>query len=355
MARTIVFRGEISRLALLDEDGRLSPEAGEIAVAQVVGLYEAMVRTRLFDERAFLLQREGRIGTYAPSLGQEAAQIGSAAGLEEGDWVVPSYRENGVLLARGVPMENILLYWGGDSRGMELPKRLRILPYCIPVGTQVPHAVGLALAMRYRGERAVVACYFGDGATSTGDFHEGLTFAGVTRAPVVFFCQNNQWAISVPRQRQCAAETLAQKALGYGIDGLQVDGNDVLACLFAMRDAAARARSGKGPTLIEAVTYRLGDHTTADDASRYRDPAEVEWWRRRDPLLRVRRFLERAGAWDDAREAALHDRCHREIDDAIRRAESLPPLDPADLGRFTYPEPAGGSVLAETTGRAGIA
>jgi pyruvate dehydrogenase E1 component alpha subunit len=340
MDRDIVFRGEIPFLRILDEDGQLdsscSPELPDPALVEI---YAAMLRTRLFDERVFLLQREGRLGTYAQVRGQEAAQIGSAFALGPTDWVVPAYRESGVLLCRGIPMQNILLYWGGDERGMLGFRAARCLPCAVPVGTQIPHAVGVALAGKLRHERLAVACYFGDGATSTGDFHEALTMAGVMAAPVVFFCQNNQWAISVPRARQCAAQTLAQKAFGYGIAGIQVDGNDVVACYSATKQAVERARDGGGATLIEALTYRLADHTTADDASRYRDRAEVEMWQRRDPLRRLRAFLERRRLWSQDREDALVADCAREIDEAIHAAESIPPPDPADVVRYTYASP----------------
>lgn len=337
MARTIAFRGEVPFLRILDEEGRGDPGlAPALSKTDLVRLYETMVEMRLFDERAFVLQREGRLGTYAPSTGQEAAQVGSAFALAPRDWVIPSYRENGVLLARGIPMQNILLFWGGDERGMQVSTELRLLPYCIPVGTQIPHAVGIAYAEKLRGECGAAVCYFGDGATSTGDFHEGLTLAGVLQVPVIFFCQNNQWAISVPRSRQCAAATLAQKALGYGIEGMQVDGNDVLACYAATAEALSRARSGRGATLIEAVTYRIGDHTTADDASRYREAEEVERWKRLDPLIRFRRYLDRESLWNESLETAHRERCNRKIDEAVRIAESTPPPDPEDIVRYTF-------------------
>ncbi len=337
MPREIVFRGEVPYLQILDAEGRADTELlPPLAETEMLHLYAAMVLTRSFDERAFFLQREGRIGTYAQSLGQEAAQVGSALALAPKDWIVPSYRENGVLISRGIPMENILAYWGGDERGMLGFKEKHCLPFAVPVGTQVPHAVGMAMASKLRGESWVTACYFGDGATSTGDFHEGMTMAGVFGAPVVFLCQNNQWAISVPRARQCSAATLAQKALGYGLEGIQVDGNDVLACYAATREAVERARAGGGATFIEALTYRIGDHTTADDASRYRDAAEVEAWKARDPLLRMRRYLEGRNCWDEELEVALVEDCRRQVDEATERAEAMPPPDLADILRYTW-------------------
>jgi len=340
MDHAIAFQGEVRLIRILDEQGCCNAECLPGFSNQVLlGMYAAMVRTRLFDQRAFLLQREGRLGTYAQSLGQEAAQVGSAFAVEPIDWIVPSYRETGVLLTRGISMQNILLYWGGDERGMDGFKAHRCLPLAIPVGTQIPHAVGVAYACKLRHEEAAVICYFGDGATSKGDFHEGLTMAGVLRVPVVFFCQNNQWAISVPRSRQCAAETLAQKALGYGIEGVQVDGNDVLACYAATREALDRCRRGGGATLIEAVTYRLADHTTADDAGRYRHSAEVEAWNRRDPLQRLRHYMEALGIWNQDQEKTLTESCMREVDAATAAAEQVPVPDAADITRYTYAEP----------------
>lgn len=350
MGRSNAFQGEIPFLRVLDETGQMdADEMPDIRIAELQGMYDAMWLARTFDQRAVSLQREGRLGTYAQTLGQEAAQVGSAFALAPLDWVVPSYRENGVFICRGIPMQNILLYWSGDSRGMLGFKARRCLPFAVPVGTQVPHAVGMAMACMLRGHCSVVACYFGDGATSTGDFHAGLTMAGVFKAPVVFICQNNQWAISVPRTRQCAAPTLAQKAVGYGIEGIQVDGNDVLACFAATREAVERARGGGGATFIEAFTYRLGDHTTADDASRYRDAAEVEAWKTRDPLVRVRRHLEHAGLWTDEREAALLAKCQHDVDAAVRAAEAVPPADPSDITRYTYANP-----LRPGSGTAGV-
>ena len=340
MSREIVFRGEVPFLRVLDESGRVDPvDCPDLPDPDVVGLYEAMVLTRTLDNRAVLLQREGRIGTYAQSLGQEAAQVGSAFALAPMDWVVPSYRENAVLICRGIPMQNILLYWAGDERGMLGFKAKHCLPYAIPVGTQLPHACGMAIANRLRGSQAIVACYFGDGATSTGDFHEALTMAGSFRARVVFICQNTGGAISGPRSRQCAAPTLAQKGLGYGVEAIQVDGNDVLACYAATKEAVDRARAGGGPTLIEAVTYRLGDHTTADDASRYRDATEVEAWAKRDPLLRLRLYLEARGLWDAGRDTQLSVDCERRVDSAVRAAEGVTPPNPEDVVRYTYANP----------------
>jgi pyruvate dehydrogenase E1 component alpha subunit len=230
----------------------------------------------------------------------------------------------------------ILQYWAGDERGSQIPEELNDFPITIPVATQIPIAVGVALAAKTKGDPIAVMAYMGDGATSKGDFHEGLNFAGVFSAPVVFVCQNNQWAISVPRARQSASKTLAQKALAYGFPGIQVDGNDVLAVYHAAHQALERARSGNGPTLIECVTYRLGDHTTADDASRYRSRAEVEQWRKKDPIERLRRYLERDGAWTKSYDQTVRSEAKAKVESAVHEAESCPPPDPLDMFRFAF-------------------
>jgi pyruvate dehydrogenase E1 component alpha subunit len=230
----------------------------------------------------------------------------------------------------------IFQYWAGDERGSQIPEGLNDFPITIPVATQIPIAVGVALAAKAKGDAIAVMAFMGDGATSKGDFHEGLNFAGVFSAPVVFVCQNNQWAISVPLRRQTAAKTLAQKAIAYGFPGVQVDGNDVFAVYRAAREALERARAGLGPTLIECVTYRLGDHTTADDASRYRSRDEVERWKKKDPIERLRKYMEKGGLWDKARDDAMRSEAKEKVESAVREVESFPPPDPLDMFRFTY-------------------
>ncbi|HEX2229585.1 MAG TPA: thiamine pyrophosphate-dependent enzyme, partial [Candidatus Binatia bacterium] len=232
----------------------------------------------------------------------------------------------------------ILQYWAGDERGSHIPEDLNDYPISIPVSTQIPIAVGAALAAKTKGDAIAVMAYMGDGATSKGDFHEGLNFAGVFSAPVVFLCQNNQWAISVPLSRQTAAKTLAQKAVAYGFPGIQVDGNDVFAVYRAAHDALGRAREGKGPTFIECLTYRLGDHTTADDASRYRSREEVEGWRKKDPVERLRRYMETAGLWSKSYEETVRSEAKEEVEGAVHEVENFPPPDPLDIFRFTYHE-----------------
>jgi len=297
------------------------------------------VLSRTFDERALSLQREGRLGTYPPILGQEAAQVGSAFALQPGDWLFPSFREMGVQLTLGYPIHQILQYWAGDERGQQAPPSVNIFPVCVSVGTHIPHAVGAAMAARYRHDPVAVAAWFGDGATSKGDFHEGFNMAGVFRLPLVFICQNNQWAISMPLSSQTASATLAQKALAYGFEGIQVDGNDIFAVYRATRDALHKARSGGGPTFIECLTYRMADHTTSDDAGRYRSADEVAAWSARDPLLRLERYLERRGIWDEAYARETRQRATAAIDAAVGAMEATDAPDPDAMFRHTLAEP----------------
>lgn len=332
MPRTVIETFSVTRMDILDREGNadealLPPLSRE----DCLRLYELLVLSRAFDGRALSLQREGRIGTYPSILGQEAAQVGSAFALEKGDWVFPSFRETGMHISRGYPLDLLFRYWAGDERGLVSPAGLNILPVCVSVGTHIPHAVGAAMAARYRKDPVVVVAYFGDGATSKGDFHEGFTMAGVFRLPVVFICQNNQWAISVPRGRQTAAATLAQKAIGYGFEGIQVDGNDVFAVYAATRQALERARSGGGPTFIECFTYRISHHTTADDADRYRSADEVEEWKKRDPVERMRLFLEKRGFWTGEYQRELEQRTRETIDLAVREAESAAPAERSEI------------------------
>jgi pyruvate dehydrogenase E1 component alpha subunit len=325
----------IEHLSILDSDGILdSALEPDIAAPDLRRLYRAMLLGRRLDERMLKLQRQGRIGTFAPIKGQEAAQIGSVAVLGPRDWVVPSFRETAAMLWRGWPIEKMLEFFSGRLEGGQPGPEQHDLPIAIPVATQIPHAVGLAYAAQYRGDDAVVMVYFGDGATSEGDFHEAMNFAGVWHVPVVFVCQNNQWAISIPLKKQTHSRTIAQKALAYGFPGIQVDGNDVLAVHAASREAVERARSGDGPTLIECVTYRLAMHTTADDPARYRSDEEVKAWERKDPLVRFAAYLEKR----DLLEPGLEEAIEAEIEVAVQRFEALPPPDPLAMFDHAYAE-----------------
>jgi pyruvate dehydrogenase E1 component alpha subunit len=329
------LKGEM--LQILDKDGKVRKDLEpKIEDGRLLLAYKTMVLTRLADEKAVRLQRQGRLGAYPPTKGQEGSQIGPAMALGSDDWIVWAFRELGALLLKGVPLWRIYLYWMGNEEGSHFDPSLRTTPSSVPVGSQVPHAAGIAYAAQYRGEKNVVMCYFGDGATSEGDFHEGLNFAGVFKLPAVFICQNNQYAISVPRKQQTAAPTLAQKAVAYGIPGIQVDGNDVLALYAAAKEATERARRGEGPTLIESYTYRMGDHTTSDDASRYRVEKEVAYWSERDPISRFRIYLQGRGLWDDPKEAAWQAEASRQVEEAVKQAESFPAPTLADVFIHTY-------------------
>jgi pyruvate dehydrogenase E1 component alpha subunit len=329
----------VEHLSILDSDGNLdSALEPEIAPEELRRFYRAMLLGRRFDERMLRLQRQGRIGTFAPIKGQEAAQIGSVATLRGADWMVPSFRETASMLWRGWSMERMLLFFAGYLEGGQPAPDQRDLPICIPVATQLPHAVGLAYAAQYRGDEAVVMAYCGDGATSEGDFHEAMNFAGVWHVPMVFIVQNNQWAISIPLKKQTHSRTIAQKALAYGFPALQVDGNDVLAVYAASREAVDRARRGDGPTLIECVTYRLGMHTTSDDPTKYRSAEEVQAWERKDPLTRFGAYLQKRNLLDPG----LEEEIDAEIGRAVEAFEASGPADPLTMFDHAYAtRPAG--------------
>jgi len=332
---TLEPRFQVEYLSILDSDGKLDTALEpKLSPADLKGLYRAMLLGRRLDERMVRLQRQGRIGTFAPTKGQEASQLGSAFALRRTDWMVPSFRETAAMIWRGWPIEKLLLFFAGHLEGGQPAADQHDLPITIPVATQLPHAVGLAYAAQYRGDDVVVMAYFGDGATSEGDFHEALNFAGVWHVPIVFVCQNNQWAISVPLKKQTHSRTIAQKALAYGLPGIQVDGNDVLAVYAAAREAVERARAGDGPTLIECVTYRLSVHTTADDPTKYRSEEEVAMWAQKDPLTRFRAYL----AERNLLEEELDQQIDEEIADAVRRFEAAAPPDPLTMFDHVYAE-----------------
>ncbi|SHO47752.1 pyruvate dehydrogenase (acetyl-transferring) E1 component subunit alpha [Desulfopila aestuarii] len=329
----------IHYLSILDEHGVLDTELEpQIDDKTLIALYSAMLLGRRFDERMLDLQRQGRIGTFPPIKGQEAAQIGSIFQLKSTDWFVPAFRETAAEIWRGRSLESILLYYNGFNEGTIIPADQRDLPMAVPVGSQILHATGLGYAARYRGTDEIVMTYFGDGATSEGDFHEGLNCAAVYQAPVIFICQNNQWAISIPLKQQTHSATIAQKALAYGMPGIQVDGNDVLAVYTAAQEAAERARNGDGPTLIECVTYRVMMHTTADDPSRYRDDEEVERWRQKDPLTRFAVYLQNKGLLDQSREQEIETEVLAKIQTAVDSAEKQMKTlgEPLDMFNHLY-------------------
>lgn len=315
--------GVPSMFGLVNSDGSVRDRL-PITVEDMRNLYADMVEARTYDEKSMAMQRQGRLATYAPFRGQEAAQIGAAAALHEDDWVVGTYRDAALNWRAGYPWRLLVLGRTGDERGGESPEGVNVLPPSITVGGHMIHAVGLAWAEKLQGSERIALTSFGDGATSEGDFHEAMNFAAVFATPTVFLCQNNGYAISYPTAEQTKSKTIAAKAEGYGMPGVRVDGNDVVGVLVAVREAADRARKGEGPSLIEAVTYRMGPHTTADDPTRYRDEAESRDWEDRDPLLRVRRLLEKAGGWTDEWQAELEKAASRVIEEAVEWAEDVP-------------------------------
>lgn len=317
---TIVARFEIEYSRFLDEHGKVTQPLPDFArdPAALLPLYRAMVLMRTYDGKAIALQRTGQLGTYASMLGKEAIEAGVASAMHADDVFLVTYRENGAQIMRGVAMKELFLYWGGDERGSNFADSRRDFPICVTIAAHVTHTVGVAYAMKLRREPRVAVCVLGDGATSKGDFYEGINAAGVWRLPAVFVVNDNQWAISVPRRTQSAAQTLAQKAIAAGIPALQVDGNDVIAVRHAFQQALDTARSGRGPSLIEAVTYRLSDHTTADDATRYRNADEVAAAWKLEPILRLRTYLMSCGAWDRAQEEALIKECNEQVQAAVQ-------------------------------------
>jgi len=324
---------ELLRIVDLDGtyDSKLEPK---LPAETLLRAYRNLVLVRILDARMLSLQRQGRIGFYVPSTGEEACQVGSALALDPEDWVFPAYREPGCALTRGLDLKLMIAQEYGNSldvnKGRQMPnhfgwRSIKYVSASSPVGTQIPHAVGTAWAAKVRGDKLVTLVYFGDGATSGSDFHAGLNFAGVFKTPTVFFCKNNQYAISLPLSRQTAAKTLAQKALAYGFEGVRVDGNDLLAVYAATKAAADKARAGGGPTMIEAVTYRLGPHSSSDDPTRYRPKEEVAEWQRKDPVERMRKYLELKGLWSQDQEDALRKELDETITSTIQDVERAPP------------------------------
>jgi pyruvate dehydrogenase E1 component alpha subunit len=339
--RKIQIPEDIEYLSVLDESGELDRELEpKIPKEVLLKLFRAMLLARKFDERLLNLQRQGRIGTFPPTKGHEAAHLGAVAVLRESDWLVPAFRETAAELWRGRTLESVILYNNGFNEGSGVAEGTHTFPIAVPVGSQIPHAVGLAWAAKYQGKDEVVMVFFGDGATSEGDFHEGLNFAAVFQVPVVFVCQNNQWAISVPLAKQTRSRTIAQKALAYGMPGIQVDGNDILAVYAATQEAVERARSGKGPTLIECVTYRVVMHTTADDPKKYRSEEEVSQWNNRDPLPRFEKYLTGKGLLTEEKTSRIASEVADEIQQAVDRAEKKmkEPVDPLHMFEHAYAE-----------------
>ena len=305
---------------------------------ELLQLYRDMVLLRTYDERSLVYHRQGRVGTYAIFWGHEAMQAGTVRALADEDWIFPSYRESAIGLLRGMPVETVLSWWRGHPAGWWDPQQYRLASITVPIATHVPHAAGLAWGMRLKGQQTCAVAFFGDGATSEGAFHEGANFAAVMSAPLVLFCNNNQWAISTPLAAQTRAEALVDKAKGYGMPGVQVDGGDVLAVYEAVREAVTRARAGEGPTFIEAVTYRCAPHATADDPTAYIDPARVELERENECLGRYERYLRELGVLTDALVEEFAEEAREAMKAGIAAAEALPPPDPDLLTRHAYAE-----------------
>ena len=335
---TKVASFDIEFFQYLDPRGEVVAELPEFAKqpGNLIPLYRDMVVTRIFDNKAVTLQRTGQMGTYASSAGQEASVVGLGKAMHSEDMLFPTYREHGAYLVRGVTMTEIFVYWGGNESGMNFANACDDFPVCIPIATQVPHAVGAAYAFKLRGEQRVAVPVCGDGATSKGDFYEGINAAGVWDLPCVFAVINNQWAISRPRSKQSACETMAQKAIAAGIPGEQVDGNDVIAVYDRFAKALDRARNAGGPMLIEPITYRIADHTTADDARRYRSDQEVKQQRMLDPIERLKKYLIGQGAWSEQQDQELIFEITAEVESAANEYLNTPSRPPHTIFDCLY-------------------
>jgi pyruvate dehydrogenase E1 component alpha subunit len=338
MAQVLPAERDLRRV-IGDADGAGDREVDGLGEQELLELYRSMVLLRTYDERSVVYHRQGRVGTYAIFWNHEAMQAGAVHALDDEDWIFPSYRESAIGLLRGMPPATVLSWWRGHPAGWWNPAEYNVASICVPIGTQIPHAAGLAWGKRLRGERACALVFFGDGATSEGSFHEGANFAAVMRAPVVLFCNNNQWAISTPLEAQTRAETLADKAVGYGMPGVRVDGTDVLACYEATREAVARARGGEGPTFVEAVSYRTAPHATADDPRAYIDLERVEEEKKRECVGRFEGYLRRAGILHDDLAASIRAEAQDAMRAGIAAAEAEPPADIELLFANTFVDP----------------
>ncbi len=325
---------------ILDISGRVINKKHEpkLSKEELLRAYKYLILTRMADDKALALQRTGRMGTYAETKGEEAASAGPALALGPKDWVFPSYRELCMALMRGVPLNALYSYFMGNETGSQIPDNVNFFTISVPVGTQIPHAVGVGMASNILKDKIATMVYFGDGGTSVGDFHESMNFAGLFKAPTVFICRNNQYAISLSRKKQTASRTISQKALAYGFPGILVDGNDVLAMYVAAKYAVDRAKSGKGPTLIEAYTYRLGRHTTADDPSLYRSEKEVKEWTKKDPIPRFEKYLRAKKVLTPKIEKETKAWAEKEIAEAIKKAEETPTPTIDQLFDYMYAE-----------------
>jgi pyruvate dehydrogenase E1 component subunit alpha len=338
MAQVLPAERDLRRV-IGDADGNGDREVDGLGEQELLDLFRSLVLLRTYDERSLVYHRQGRIGTYAIFWNHEAMQAGAVHALERDDWIFPSYRESAIGLLRGMPPATVLSWWRGHPAGWWNPEDYNIASICVPIATHVPHAAGLAWGKKLRGDKACAIVFFGDGATSEGSFHEGANFAAVTGAPLILFCNNNQWAISTPLSAQTRAASLADKAVGYGIPGVRVDGTDVLAVYEATREAVDRARAGGGPTFVEAVTYRAAPHATADDPRAYIDLERVEEERKAECVGRFEAYLRRAGILHDDLAEAVRTEAAEAMRAGIAAAESEPPADPALVFEHAYADP----------------
>ena len=330
---------EGKRLQLMDEKGKFTPNGGPVMTDdELLDAYKKMLYARVADDMAVSYQRQGRLLTYPPLKGQEANQVGAVLALKKTDWIVPTFREHAAWATRGVPLYNLLLYTYGNEEGMNVGKDFRILPVSIPIASQTLHAVGIAYAMRYKKEDSIALAYVGDGGSSQGDFNEALNFAGDWKAPAIIYVQNNQFAISVPRSKQTAAKTIAERAFGFGVEGIQIDGNDIQAVYQTVKLAAEKARSGGGPTLIEGYTYRLGAHTTSDDPTKYRSNDEVKEWELKDPLIRTKIYLLAKKKISEEEITKLMEQYKKEVDEIFRKVEVSKDPSVEDIFKYHYKE-----------------
>ena len=329
---------EEKMLCIMDREGKIIREdlMPQIEDSKLLELYKLMLLTKMADTKALQYQRQGRMLTYAPNRGQEAAQLGAIAATEARDWLVPAFRELTAWLYKGVSLEQIFLYWYGSEMGSKFPKHINMLPVSVPIASQLSHGAGLAMASKFKGEDAVAMAFVGDGGTSHGEFLEAMNFAAVFDAPLIVIIQNNQYAISVPRHAQTKTKTLAEKAVAYGIPGIQVDGNDIFAMYAATKEAVDRARRGEGPSLIEAVTYRLGPHTTSDDPTIYREDREVQEWALKDPIIRFKKYLMDKGLWSEEEDIQQNEEYEEFVNVTFKKVEGSGETPIEDIFYYQY-------------------
>jgi pyruvate dehydrogenase E1 component alpha subunit len=330
------LKGEVLRI--LDQEGKVVNDKLEPKISKetLLKMYRTMVLGRVADEKALQFQRQGRMLTYAPNIGQEAAQVGPMAALDDQDWLVLAFREFNAMLYKGVTLEQAFLYWYGNERGSRYDDGVKVLPINVPIGSQINHAAGIAYASKLKKKDEVAIVFIGDGGTSHGEFHEGMNFASTYDAPMITIIQNNHYAISTPRHKATKAKTLAQKAIAYGIPGIQVDGNDPLAMYVAVKEARQRAVKGEGPTLIEAITYRIGPHTTSDNPKLYREDKEVEEWLEKDPIKRFKQYLISKKYWSEKKDEELHEEHKKNVIDTFKHVENTGDVELEEIFKYTY-------------------